>query len=305
MGVISKSIPALAGILLALAVPSSAGAAVSCDYDGLALTLDVKLGSDGDSATIVRLDAGSPGQEDDEIAVRRDIVVPVACAGFEPTAGSVDLITVTQRGNIEGDVTLDYRNEENAFSPGATGAGKDGPGKTREIEIDVRLGPGDDDLTFDGTRALVGGDEGFNPNVSAEEIGPDADLLIRGVESIESDESEDPSGSVNLVDFRGGPCCGDPLALPTKISGGEGADIVYGGKEHDLIDAGIGDDLLSGGRGNDELFGDLGFDTLLGKGGRDRLHADDGAADAKINCGKGNDRKASFDSGLDPKPKSC
>lgn len=305
MGVISKSIPALTGTLLALAVPGSAGAAVSCDYDGLALTLDVVLGADGDSATIFRQDSGAPGQEDDEIAVRDGNSVNVACAGFEPTAGSVDLITITQAGDTGGSVKLRYRNEENAFSPGATEAGKDGPGRTREIEIDVRLGPGDDNLRIEDTEALVGGDEGFNPNASATEFGADADLFIKGVESIHADDWEDSSGNTNLVDFRGGPCCGDPLALPTRIEGGGDADVVYGGEKRDLIDSGLGDDLLSGGRGNDELFGDLGFDTLLGKGGRDTLRAQDGEADAKINCGTGKDPKAFVDAGLDPKPKSC
>jgi Ca2+-binding RTX toxin-like protein len=102
-------------------------------------------------------------------------------------------------------------------------------------------------------------------------------------------------------DFVGGGLAGDLLNM------GPGADGVKGDKGGDVILGGADDDDLFGGPGDDLLNGDVGSDKLLGEGGRDRILARDGQADARVDCGKGDNAKerAKVDLGLDPRPRSC
>jgi hypothetical protein len=51
------------------------------------------------------------------------------------------------------------------------------------------------------------------------------------------------------------------------------------------VNGGAGDDALTGRDGDDTLVGGPGSDTLFGNGGGDTLDADDGEADAAVNCG--------------------
>ena len=78
------------------------------------------------------------------------------------------------------------------------------------------------------------------------------------------------------------------------LEGADGDDRLYGNDENNTIWGWGGDDTmvgydgndeLSAHDGNDELFGGDGRDTLLGGAGFDRIHARDGAPDARLDCG--------------------
>jgi hypothetical protein len=55
------------------------------------------------------------------------------------------------------------------------------------------------------------------------------------------------------------------------ITGGEGADILYGQEGRDRLYGGSGNDVLLGGRDEDALFGEDGADRLYGGSHCDRL----------------------------------
>lgn len=90
------------------------------------------------------------------------------------------------------------------------------------------------------------------------------------------------------------------------VSGGNGADRLYGmggddilrgGAGDDYLEGGTGNDFLQGGRGNDELIGGAGEDELAGDAGNDKLVGGAGVDD--LTGGRGDDRMeggAGFDS---------
>jgi Ca2+-binding RTX toxin-like protein len=64
-----------------------------------------------------------------------------------------------------------------------------------------------------------------------------------------------------------------------RLSGGAGADHLYGGMGHDRLDGGPGDDVLAaGGEGS----------VVRGGSGDDRIFTRDGARD-DVDCGRGHD----------------
>jgi len=82
-----------------------------------------------------------------------------------------------------------------------------------------------------------------------------------------------------------------------RVTGGAGANVVYGDAENQFIVLGEGDDILHGGggndtvgslRGNDQTFGDGGDDVVYGGTGNDVLHG--GAGNDRLNGGFGLDR---------------
>ncbi len=81
-----------------------------------------------------------------------------------------------------------------------------------------------------------------------------------------------------------------------KVSGGDGANIVFAGEgnqeiilgaDDDELHGGDGDDLVGSKGGNDELFGDAGHDTLEGGDGNDTLHG--GSGNDSLDGGSGLD----------------
>jgi Ca2+-binding RTX toxin-like protein len=109
----------------------------------------------------------------------------------------------------------------------------------------------------------------------------------------------------DLLDGRGR---GDTLlgyAGNDLLVGGSGNDVLSGWLGDDRLFGKTGRDRLGGGPGADFLNGGPGRDALKGKSGIDLINAHDGERDRKINCGKGRDRRAKHDRGLDPRPKSC
>ncbi|MDX2290061.1 MAG: calcium-binding protein [Hyphomicrobiaceae bacterium] len=73
-----------------------------------------------------------------------------------------------------------------------------------------------------------------------------------------------------------------------SLFGGNGDDVLRGGSGDDVARGDAGNDILEGNSGNDTLYGDAGDDTLLGGSGDDVIF--DGAGDDKVEGGSGDDR---------------
>lgn len=113
-------------------------------------------------------------------------------------------------------------------------------------------------------------------------------------------------------------CALDPWATRLAgdleiLEGADGDDRLFGNDERNTIWAWGGDDLvqgyggndeLAGHDGNDEIYGGEGRDTLMGNQGFDRIHARDGEADARIDCGPEAGRLEDSDPS-DPAPNRC
>jgi Ca2+-binding RTX toxin-like protein len=93
-----------------------------------------------------------------------------------------------------------------------------------------------------------------------------------------------------------------------NILGTAGKDVLYGLSGNDTIDGRAGADDIYGGKGNDNLWGyggadyingGRGNDFIVGKWGNDRIEAADGHVDDLVNCGAGDEDRASVDAGLD------
>jgi inhibitor of cysteine peptidase len=67
------------------------------------------------------------------------------------------------------------------------------------------------------------------------------------------------------------------IAVPSRLIGGDGDDILVGSAAADHLDGGSGHDMLAGGDGNDLLEGGTGGDLLEGGGGDDRLFGQAGS----------------------------
>ena len=61
------------------------------------------------------------------------------------------------------------------------------------------------------------------------------------------------------------------IALPAKLLGGNGKDVLTGGSGHDRLEGGNGKDVLVGGMGDDTLVGGRGRDSLDGGDGTNVL----------------------------------
>jgi Ca2+-binding RTX toxin-like protein len=184
--------------------------------------------------------------------------------------------------------------------------------------ITVSLGLGNDSLTIDHAGGLVKPLNGITFNGGANTPltpsetfdGPDGDKLIIAGSSesmtltdaqfvgavsgtvtligVEKAQFTDGNGT-NVLDARG-------FSGPTKLSGGNAKDTIYGGSGNDIITSGNsgsviygggGDDTLTGGNGKDYLNGGPGNDVLSGGNGDDTLDGGDG--DDTLQGGLGND----------------
>ncbi len=80
----------------------------------------------------------------------------------------------------------------------------------------------------------------------------------------------------------------ETLAIPGKLNGGLGNDLIYGSGAADRINGDAGDDTIYAGAGNDTVYGDSGRDKLFGQEGKDLLVG--GAAKDVIRGGPDKDR---------------
>ena len=142
---------------------------------------------------------------------------------------------------------------------------------TRDSEVHVALGDGDDELLGLGDVRADGG-EGEDRLVASEAEGGDGDDVLLG------------DGGRN--EFRGG--SGDD-----RIDGRGGRDVLFGEEDDDRLNGGAGGDKLFGEGGEDVLSGGLGHDMLNpgydrdrtdGGPGRDRLWSAKDFAPDRVRC---------------------
>ncbi|MEM8676375.1 MAG: hypothetical protein AAGF83_21295 [Cyanobacteria bacterium P01_G01_bin.67] len=157
-------------------------------------------------------------------------------------------------------------------------------------------GSGNDLISFDAGEKIVDGEAGddvvvldfsdesedfsliYNGgNVGITNQGPLDGTRISGIESlnITSGAGDD---DINIAG----------ATLASRVSTGEGRDMVIGGRGDDEIIAGAGDDMISAGLGDDSIFGGLGNDILNGQTGDDYFNF--GAGSKTVNGGGGSDR---------------
>jgi Ca2+-binding RTX toxin-like protein len=258
-----RSVGALVLLLGATALwAAPARAAVTCTFNSDTNVLQINI-ADDDIAALdregqsIRLQAGES---------------TVSCSGGPATVDNTDDINITgSAGNNQLYIYL----FNGLFTPGATNE----PGSSDEIEIDVDLLGGSDNLFIASglmgqganVRAGVGG---INLN-AGETTGKDADL------GIENDPDIELSGRVavtNVISGAGGAGTGAPFPDELVIRGSNGADILTGGAAGDIIFGDAGRDLLRGSAGFDELGGGPGRDTMTYKG----------AAGVEVNLTTGN-----------------
>ena len=203
-------------------------------------------------------------------------VTGTACGGA--TVLNTDAISVV--GSV-GMQTVFIDVSQGPFEPGE----EPEPSGVSEIELDVDLRLGTDELFVDGADApdnIRLGRSGFDLNA-------DTDVDITGGAELVTLFGNDGADRLSAAGGRG---TGDPFPTDVRLFGGDGRDIVTGGQAADDVVGGNGADNVFGGPGADVAYGgefggggsDLG-DTVHGGGdsdyivgglGGDMLFGDDG-----------------------------
>jgi hypothetical protein len=93
------------------------------------------------------------------------------------------------------------------------------------------------------------------------------------------------------------------LGTRTFVDGGDTDGVLRGRGGNDVLKGHGGDDELSGGSGDDRLIGGPGADTITGGAGDDRIRERDRDAEARIDCGPGED--VARIGRNDPRPVDC
>jgi hypothetical protein len=249
----------VAAALMMLALPASSSAAVTCNFTGTTVDIDITAGGaqfpqvSTSGSNIVVTDAGTP----------------LSC-GTTPTLTTVDTITIDEVDpNLNSQVNISV--PDSGFGPGATAE----PTGTSEIEFDIELG-GETVQDSIGITGLEGVDHiragVLSPGVNGVNLnppeagGPDGDdVRMTGIESFNPSIAWSFETDQNIVDATGGPEFTGPLVSPTGVmnfSGGGGPDRLAGGDQANFIGAGEGDDLVISGRGLDNADGEDGVDTI-------------------------------------------
>lgn len=104
-----------------------------------------------------------------------------------------------------------------------------------------------------------------------------------------------PTSAVSETEFMQPSSAGVALGVENYV-GGSGADTLVGTS---LANA------LTGAGGNDTLTGGLGADSFDGGADNDTVNAQDGVADALLECGAGTGDTLTRDIGVDPAPLNC
>jgi Ca2+-binding RTX toxin-like protein len=270
---------AIASLGLSIGVATPALALTTCGFSAPVVT--VTLNANGDDA-LVDVAAG---------AIR---VNGVACQGA--TVTNADTINISTDNIAHADdniVTISHAGGK--FQPGLT---LEGGGGISEIEFQIDLGNGLDELHFIGTSAndnvVLGAGGGTSAiNLNANETTDDVDVRFdAGVDLVTL------SGGNGSDQLRGSGGAATGAAYNTFLTllGGTGNDTLFGGNARDIIVGGRGadsvlagghDDSINGGDGPDFVIGGWGNDTILGKAGVDRLYG--GADSDRITGGPGHD----------------
>ena len=270
--------------LVALAVPASASAAVSCTLAANTLTVDVT--GTGEQQVGLKMTNGGT-----EIAVFSDIALstPQVCNVNPVPAAGTDAIQITDTDAGSQRTLVNVSLGGGPFLNGnATGEG----GGDREIEITINGGDEFDDnlllepgpgATADNWRmgdvSAASGDEGISLN--------DAETGTLDVDDLHALDMDQLQAAINgndgddILDARGGAGFFGPMTMTASVgqlAGGSGDDELY-----------------AGGGDNWSLLGGLGADTMIGGGGDDSLDAS-GGTDPDLIDGNGGSDDCSYNS---------
>ena len=300
----SGALVVLAVAIVPLLVPGAARAATECAY--IAPTHTLGVGGDPDSGSMLQI--GPNGTDIRVFHLFPGGSAAVNCANAQATTTNTDTITVNHQ--YAGDSDQVRIVDPRSFAPGATDEQLGMLQLADEIEIELSLGDGDDELVLQpGNPAshddtFVLGRDGLNWNPG--DIIDDVDVVTENSPPISSYGVSLGAGE-NTFTAQGGFGTGDAILNPMVINGGDilGTDAITGGNGADEIDGHGAPDVLRGAGGNDVITGGVGGDRMLGNGGNDDLLAKDGERDKKIDCGPGAADGAERDKGKDPKPESC
>jgi Ca2+-binding RTX toxin-like protein len=273
----SRLLRAVSGCVLACAgligfAPDASAVTAACDYD---------------SGTKV-VTIGVPPTDNLTHTVSRDVAGAILADGVlcgAATVTNTDTIVVPNAGSGTQSFAIDETN--GPFAPGAT---VEGTGLS-EIEFQVSLGQGTDNLTITGTgqadsitlasatKARLNGDK--DPDIT---LGDTESFTVFGQGGNDKIKVNLAFGGTYVYGGNGN----DRLTGGVEVEalyGGLGKDVSIGGDGNDLIDAGPGNDTLSGGYGNDTILPDSGDDIVMGDGGRDTVESDNVADGADVISG--------------------
>jgi Ca2+-binding RTX toxin-like protein len=269
-----QRVPGVLVVSLGLSVAGAppALAVTTCGFSAGVVT--ATMASDGDSAAFV-------------VSGGAILMNGVAC-GAATVSNTDSILATTDNVSEYDDNIVSISHVGGRFEPGATVEGGSG---LSEIEWQINLGEGDDEVRFIGTPGIdvvTLGAGGGTPamNLNASESPGDADVQFLGTGySVESPKVYGNDGA-DVLSSNGGSGTGAAYAGGEASFGGSGADTLTGGSGRDHIIGGIGPDTivgggshdqLFGGAGDDDLFGDQGDDALYGNAGADELHGGAGA----------------------------
>lgn len=279
-------------LALSLTLSASGGTAVAddatCSYDAGSRAVSVQIVAHGENInpTVVRDVPGAIGVFDDGVSLPAP-----SCGGSVASTDTVSITDVPAGGSFSG-VTVAQGLLTGAvlrFAPGFT----DEPGGSDEIEFDVDLGAGKDGFFLDyraptvANHTVLGGKQ-INLN-AGEGDGIDADLTLRGAESVEFFAATGVPGEPgDVIDARGGAGTPpEPFRLRVFADGRTGDDLLIGGRVGDQLLGEEGNDRVRGMDGDDDPSGEEGNDRV--KGGKGRDFVEGGPGSDLIDGGAGRD----------------
>lgn len=238
---------AFAATALAAVLPAAAEATTSCEYDGAAEVVNVRMAADNDSA-ILKVIGGA-------IDIRESGGL-LSCSGGSPTTANSDAVNVFDESG-SGRTFLSIGTPQ-AFAAGA-------------VAINYAPGGGEDAVLLFGQdlpSLIIAGINGINTDGAA---GKDVNFFG----TPERIELFGGSGN-DTLSARGTGGTGGVLSGPfVQLGGGSGNDTLEGSEAGDLIEGGLGDDTMRGFGGEDALIGDdlaeAGDDVYDGGAGFDHV----------------------------------
>jgi Ca2+-binding RTX toxin-like protein len=245
MAYIKPSLLAAALTICLIAAPN-ASAAVSCTYDDQTLPKRMEV-------TMTQTGTGAIFSYDP--STHYLLVNHNPCGGGAGFARNDNVDKIVVEAASAGDTAVRIE-DPGAFAPGATGEGQ---WNSPEIEFELSMGGGTDELMLMGSAAsevFTFGADGVNTGAGALDF--DLDITGSGIDRVNvhgSDGQDEISG-------QGGRGTGAPTQLPMHFYGEESDDDLAGGDGTDDLGGGPGADNLEGGLGTDHLNGESGPDNL-------------------------------------------
>lgn len=129
---------------------------------------------------------------------------------------------------------------------------------------------GSDDISLRAKGIDLNGDN--DEEVTEDDATPGTDFSATGAQTVTVNVGAGP-------DTVTGTGVGTDFPVPLVITGGDGADVLYGGDVNDVIDGGAGADSITGGLGDDVMHGGAGndsFDAERDPVGADLMDGDEG-----------------------------